>query len=244
MTASADDELDRVYGLPLEEFTKARNDAAKRLSDDGDAEGAKDVKAAKKPTRPAWIVNRLARDEPKKVESLLKAGERLREVSEQVVAGEADPDQLRMTAAAEQREVDALLRAAGGIEGASSASLDRVGETLQAAAGDTELAETIRAGRLDRERRSTSLGLLGTAVPPPAKTAAKKGAKAEAEVERKAKRAEAAARHRAEKRVASAEKSLERARGLEEKAEEALAERRERVAEAEAELESARGELG
>ena len=45
--------------------------------------------------------------------------------------------------------------------------LTRVGETLQAAAGDPELAEAIERGRVVREQRAASIGLLGTAAPAP-----------------------------------------------------------------------------
>lgn len=257
MTAgAAETELERIYGLPLEEFTEARNEAAKDLKAGGDAKAAAAVKAAPKPTRAAWIVNRLAREERKGVERLLEAGERLRAMQERMVAGRAEPAELREAAAAEQRQIDSLMRAAKSAGGATAQALDRVGETLQAAAGDPELAQTIRAGRLERERRASSLGLLGTAAPAPraaGRPAGSKGSKGskgrkaaekhDDEAERRAKREAAVARRRAERRVASAEKSLERARGLAETAERALAERRERVDQAERELADARAEL-
>ena len=184
------------------------------------------------------------------MEALLNAGQRLREMQERMVAGDADPSQLRQAAAAEQREIDGLLTAAKGLGSVSGQVLDRVGETLQAAAGDPELADAIRAGRLDRERRASSLGLLGAAAPAPkarakpkSKGSGGKGSDDE-EAKRRAKRETAARRRRAEHRVASAEKSLKRAEGLAKNSERALAERRKQVEEIERELEDARAELG
>ena len=60
-----DRELDELYGLPLEEFTKARNDLAARLRKAHQAEAAEVVHSLKKPSVVAWSANRLARDEPK-----------------------------------------------------------------------------------------------------------------------------------------------------------------------------------
>ena len=43
----------RLYGLPLEEFTAARNDAAAELRKAGAKEDAEAVKALRKPSAPA-----------------------------------------------------------------------------------------------------------------------------------------------------------------------------------------------
>ena len=37
---ATDEEIDELYGLPLDEFTRARDDEAKRLRKEGDREGA------------------------------------------------------------------------------------------------------------------------------------------------------------------------------------------------------------
>jgi hypothetical protein len=66
-----------LYGLPLDEFTAARDAEAKRLRAEGDAEAAKAVKALRKPSRAAWAINRAVRSEPEAVKELVGAGERL-----------------------------------------------------------------------------------------------------------------------------------------------------------------------
>ena len=45
--------------------------------------------------------------------------------------------------------------------------LTRVGETLQAASSDPEVTEAIERGRLSREQRAASIGLVGPATLPP-----------------------------------------------------------------------------
>ena len=74
-----DAELNRLYGLPLEEFTPARNELATRLRQAGQGEAAERVRALRKPSVAVWTVNQLARRHPDDVEELLDAGKRLRE---------------------------------------------------------------------------------------------------------------------------------------------------------------------
>jgi hypothetical protein len=47
-------DIDRLYALPLEEFTHERDELAKRVRDEGDADAAAAVKALKKPAVAAW----------------------------------------------------------------------------------------------------------------------------------------------------------------------------------------------
>src|SRR5215216_2231042 len=163
------EELDRLYHGPLEEFTPARNELAKSLRSGGKGEAADWVKGLTKPSRAAWLVNQLAVRKPDGI------GE-LRAAQEEMLAGSPDRDQLREAARREQRTVDSLLRTAEAIgreHGVGEQILTRVGETLQAAVSDPEVAEAIEAGRLTREQRAASIGLVGPATPaaPKGKTA-------------------------------------------------------------------------
>ena len=56
-------EIDELFDLPLDEFTAARNDLAKRLKRDGDEDAAEQVRSLPKPSIAAWAVNQLARRE-------------------------------------------------------------------------------------------------------------------------------------------------------------------------------------
>ena len=71
-------ELDRLYALPLEEFTQARNDLARRLTKAGQADAAAEVKKLPKPSIPVWTANQLARREPGELRALLRSAEELR----------------------------------------------------------------------------------------------------------------------------------------------------------------------
>src|SRR4051794_6413712 len=201
--------LDKLFGGPLEEFTPARNELAKKLRSDGKGDAADWVKGLAKPSRAAWLVNQLSEQKPDQVGELLDLGNELREVQEELMAGSPDRAKMREAAQREQKAIGSLTRAAeaiGGEHGVGAQILTRVGETLQAAAGDPEVAEAIERGRLPREQRAASVGLVGTATPP----ARRKGTKDREAAERRARQQQAKARKAAERKLATAEKKLER----------------------------------
>ena len=146
--------IDRLYSLPLEEFTAARNAAAKELA----GEDAKRVKALRKPTLSAWAVNQAVRAEPGLLDSLLGAGGELRQAHRQATRG--TPAQLREAAKAEREAVDALAGAARKAAGrkAGEPFMDRVRETLHAASLDPEARDVIAAGRVVSDLRAVGLG--------------------------------------------------------------------------------------
>jgi hypothetical protein len=140
--------------------------------------------------------------------------------------------------------VDSLVRAAeaiGGEDGVGAQVLTRVGETLQAAAGDPEVAEAIERGRLTREQRASSVGLIGTAAPParPGRRAGKDRETAE----RRGRQEQAKRRKVAERKLAAAEKKLESERGKLDRAEAAVEDAERRVHDAELDAHAARREL-
>src|SRR3954454_8259081 len=213
--------LDELFHGSLEEFTAARNELAKSLRSDGDAAAADWAKGLGKPTRAAWLVNQLSVRKADEVAELMSLGKKLRDAQEEMLAGSADRDKLREAARSEQRVVDSLVRAAEAIgreHGAGAQVLTRVGETLQAAAGDPEVAEAIERGLLTREQRAASVGLIGTAAPAP--RPARKGGKDREAAERRARQQQAKRRKGAEQKLASAEKRLDRERTALERAKE------------------------
>jgi hypothetical protein len=168
-----EEELDRLYGLPLEEFTAARNDLVKRLRKAGQAEQADEVKARARPTVSAWAINRLARDHPKEVSALLRAGEGLRRAQAGALAG-AGTEEMRSATRAEQAALRALTAAARGILGGKggTAALDRIAATLRAAAVDDDGRRLLERGRLERDLEPTGFTLLaGMPTAPRPKTA-------------------------------------------------------------------------
>lgn len=241
--ALSDDPLDPLYHGPLEEFTGARNELAKSLRSDGDASAANEVKALRKPSRAAWLVNQVAVRKPKEVAELLEVGEELRAAQEEMLAGSTDPEKLRQLGRREQESIDALLRTAEAIgreHGVGDQILTRVGETLRAAAGDPELAEAIRNGHLTREQRAAGIGLVGSATPA-APATRKKGKDGDAE--RRARQQQAKRRKEAERKLAAAEKKLEGEQTMLERAREKVEEAERSVHAAELDSNAARREL-
>jgi hypothetical protein len=162
-----DRELDALYDLPLEEFTKARNDLAGRLRKAHQSEAAAEVRGLKKPTLVAWAANRLARDEPKLTAALLKAGERLRETQQRALAGNAKQEEIADAASAEREAIRALLTAARKRLGerATSALLDKLSQTLRAAAVDSTARLLLERGRLTEELKAVGFGPLEAVKP-------------------------------------------------------------------------------
>jgi hypothetical protein len=181
---------------------------------------------------------------PDEVAELRELGKELREAQEEMLAGSPDRAKLREAAQSEQRTVGSLTRAAEAIgreHGVGTQILTRVGETLQAAAGDPEVAEAIERGLLTREQRAASVGLVGTAAPP-SQARRKKGKDREA-AERRARQQLAKRRQATERKLASAEKRLERERTKLQRARDAVEAAEGRVHGAELDAHAARREL-
>ena len=100
------------------------------------------------PPGAAWLINLLARQEPEALNALLELGAALQD-AQQRMAG----DELRQLSAERRKTVDALARRAvelGREHGYSApdGAVQEVGQTLQSALGDPEIADLVRAGRL------------------------------------------------------------------------------------------------
>src|SRR3954468_6161037 len=98
----------RLYGLPLEEFTRERDAAARELRKAKERDAAAAVAKLPKPSQAAWAANALARERGYLVGALLAAGAELRAAKETAVAGKG-AGVLREAAAGERAAVDALV---------------------------------------------------------------------------------------------------------------------------------------
>jgi len=67
-----------LYAVPPEQFTAARQALVASLRKAGDAAGAAEAAAIKRPTRALWAVNQLARQDGTVVARLIDAAERLK----------------------------------------------------------------------------------------------------------------------------------------------------------------------
>jgi hypothetical protein len=144
------DSAAELYGLPLNQFTAARNELAADLKKKGDVDEAASVKALKKPPVSVWAINQLARSHPDEVSALLDAGERLRAAQDAVLEG-SGPADLRAAMTERRDLVTELARRAAGTldtEGAGRAHLDRISSTLLNAAVDDQARESLRSGTL------------------------------------------------------------------------------------------------
>lgn len=140
-------EAERLYGLPVEEFTAARDVRAKELRGD-DRALADAVRRLRRPTLAAWVVNLLVRLEHAQVAQVLEVGEALR-VAQQGLAGEdlrALTRQRRQLTAA----VTGRARAVAGSRGVrvTAAVAEQVEATLTAAILDPGCAAALRSGLL------------------------------------------------------------------------------------------------
>lgn len=160
-----DAELDRLYGLPLDQFTKARNELAARLKKAGETEAAAEVKALAKPSVPAWAVNQLARTRKRDVRALLDAAERSR--SGKAKSLRASLDEQRNALQRLTSEARELLEAERG--SASDAIVQRIASTLRAAASDPAAAELLERGRVKEDLEPAGFeslaGLVGSKAP-------------------------------------------------------------------------------
>jgi hypothetical protein len=203
-------DVEELYGLPLERFVPERNALARELRDAERRDEAATVAALRKPSVAARAVNRLAREHRRQLSQLFTAGDALSEMQSRVLAGKADGRALSEAAERERAAVSALVDAARTLlaaEGltASPSVLERVSETLHAAALDDDAREPVDQGRLERELRHVGLGMgAGGDVTTPARSQPMKGNPAKRKASEQAevrKQAEAQERAEAENRA-------------------------------------------
>jgi hypothetical protein len=167
---------DELYGLPLDNFTAARNERAKRARADGDSGTAVAIGKLAKPSTVAWLANQLVREHADEIRPLLELGDSMRRATAALDAG-----QLRELSRQQRQVVQALVRRA---------------HRLANAAGQAVSANTARG--LESEGRLTS-GLSRSGFPgiePSAQEVAapSPAARGRAKADRQAGTGEAAAR--------------------------------------------------
>jgi len=136
---------DELYALTLPEFTPARDAKAKELKG---TDLATEVKALKKPSVAAWVVNLLVRHETEQVEQVLQVGAALREAQAAMSGDELRQltRQRRQVTAAVTTQARRLAREHG--QKITEAVAQQVEATLTAAMVDEECAKAVRSGML------------------------------------------------------------------------------------------------
>ncbi|MFN2590028.1 MAG: hypothetical protein ABR518_04590 [Actinomycetota bacterium] len=212
-------EIEQLWAVPLGDFTRTRDDLAKKAKEEGDGEAAREIKSRRKPTVAGWAVNQLARERSADLRRLLSLGDVLRKAQREAFEG-GGRDALRTATSERRRVIDQLVEAAGDLleaagHGRSRAVLDKVGETLMATATDEETAGLVAEGSLQREATAAAgLDELSALIPTggraPSRTTTK--AKPATEHPERTKRAEERAR-RLEEEAAGAEEESRKLRG-------------------------------
>ena len=223
LLAEAEAEL---YTADPDGFTALRTELAERARDAGEPAVAKKITALRKPTRSAWVVNRLVRSDPEVRSRLEALAADLREA--------AGGSRLRELTAARAKLVDELTRTAlDGLPAPPAALREEVTATLDAAIADPEVATSL--GTLVRAAQYAGFGSFAAVSPAPAprKTKAPPEPAAEREARRREKIKEA------ERALADADRDLESATSAERELEDSvrrleadLADARQRLAEA------------
>ncbi|SEH52775.1 hypothetical protein SAMN04489835_0986 [Mycolicibacterium rutilum] len=152
----ADDPLDDLYAAKPDAFTALRKQLAGDARKNGDADVAKRISGARKPTTAAWVVNQLAIGDDSVVQRLKDLGVRLRDAHAAM-----DGDRIRELSTEQRRLVDDFTRAAfeeAGLKPTGGLRDDVTG-TLQAAVADPDVAD--RLGRLTKAETWSGFGEFG-----------------------------------------------------------------------------------
>lgn len=160
-------EIDRLYGLPLDEFTAERDALARRLRSEGRRDDAGAVAELRKPVLSAWVVNRLARNRPDEMRALVDAAAAMR-------AGKPEDERFRAAADDLVRAGRELLAAEG--RRPTDAVVREVATTLRAAAAAEP--ELLLAGRATEPVEATGFEAMAGASPRGRRPAARREKKA------------------------------------------------------------------
>jgi hypothetical protein len=143
-------------GLP-EDFTGRRRELAAAARAVGDREAARLISALRKPTRAAWVVNRLAHAEPGVAASLADLAAGLRAAEEA-----RDGPRLRDLSSRRQSLIDGLAQQALALAGLADpppALRAEVTATLSAAVASQEVADQLATGTLTHAASWSGFGL-------------------------------------------------------------------------------------
>ncbi|MEV0804253.1 hypothetical protein AB0I34_41630 [Kribbella sp. NPDC050281] len=149
-----------LYGLTPEQFTAARNAAAKTAKDGGDVQTGEAIRALRKPTLAAWLANQLVRADPDGVNELTQLGEQLRQAH---VSG--DGAQLRRLTPRRHSLFQRVVQTARDLardqgRPVSEQIAQRLTETLDAALVDPGAAQLLRSGQLTSALRHVGFGVV------------------------------------------------------------------------------------
>jgi len=160
---SGDADIDRLYSVPLADFTRRRNELAARLRDAGRRDDAAAVRRLTRPSAAVWAINGVARENAEMVRTFVAATERLRR------AQRGTRDAVMEATRAQRRALQELARATerilerGGLR-ATTTVRERVSRTLLGTATDPDSQRALLRGRLTEERDALGFEALAGAT--------------------------------------------------------------------------------
>ncbi len=162
----AEEQLERLYIEPPDQFIAARDRLARALEGEGHVEAAEPIRRLRKPTPAAWLVNQLVLREPEMAAIMLEEAERVAWAERALMRGTGT--QARFRRALRQHRL-VLVEAMSTIRSialdcphrVSKEALGRAEETLLATMLDPRAREAVRRGRLEEEVRVASLRVEG-----------------------------------------------------------------------------------
>jgi hypothetical protein len=148
MNLDVDAVADELYGLPLDEFTAARNAYVKQARQGGERDVAASIQALAKPSAAAGLANQLVRRHRAELTPLLELGASLRAAT----ASLSGPE-LRTLGQQQHRLISALVAQARSMAAAQGRAVNPdqargLEETLHAALADEGAGDQLMTGRL------------------------------------------------------------------------------------------------
>lgn len=153
-----DGAADELYRLAPEDFTARRDQLAGAMRAGGDRAGAASVRALRRPTTSAWLVNQLVHDDAPGLAALHDLAEALR-----AAQGALDAPELRQLAPRRHEVIAGLVERARQVAQAAGREvggpvLEEVRRTLEAAVADVAADAAVRSGRLVAPLSYSGLG--------------------------------------------------------------------------------------
>jgi hypothetical protein len=154
--------VDELYSSDPDQFIERRDARTAQAREAGAARAAKMISGLRKPTRSAWVLNRLVRSAPEVVSQLDSLGQELRAAQRSL-----DGTAIRELSSRRRHLIEELARQAfarSGLHAPPAALRDEVTATLAAALADPEVSQQLAEGTLVRAARREGFSLAGAPV--------------------------------------------------------------------------------
>ncbi|MDT4975901.1 MAG: hypothetical protein QOG98_1659 [Pseudonocardiales bacterium] len=148
--------IDELYSADPDDFVKRRGALASQARQDGDPKAATAITALRRPTKAAWLINRLVRADPDVASGLAELAKKLRDAQRTL-----DGAKLRELTQQRRKLIDRAIRQAFNLSGqaeSAAALRQEVASTLEAALADPDVADQLATGTLVRSAEWSGFG--------------------------------------------------------------------------------------